>query len=143
MLQKAYVYINIFLVLWYRFVFCRFGHAFYIDPIYQLDLLPLKHVPQNPRISRGLQAMNSLDLYAPLLDFTCHYPSDSVCVYIGISIPQIVENPTLQQNCGHTYEIGVCFNIFDNFLCEGFFFFSRNPPSKKCSRKKFKKKKSK
>jgi hypothetical protein len=35
--------------------------------------------------SRGLQAMPELlDLYATLLDFTCHYTSDSVCVYIFI-----------------------------------------------------------
>ena len=83
MLQKAYVYINIFLVLWYRFIFCRFGRAFYVDPMYQLDLLPLNCIPQNPRISRGLQAMPELlDLYATLLDFTCHYTSDSVYIFI-------------------------------------------------------------
>ena len=82
MLQKAYVYINIFLILWYRFIFCRFGHAFYVDPIHQLDLLPLNHIPRNPRISRGLQATPN-SWTCMLLYWTSPTTTQvTVCVYI-------------------------------------------------------------
>lgn len=69
-----------------------------------------------------------LDLYATLLDFTCQYTSDSVCAYTFLLalLPQIVENPTLHQNCGHTYEIGACFIISGHFLLQEGFFFQEN-----------------
>jgi hypothetical protein len=84
MLLNTYVYIF--------FLYCGIG-SFSVSLAMQFMLILyiswtcylLNRIPQNPRISRGLQALPELlDLYATLLDFTCHYTSDSVCVYIFI-----------------------------------------------------------
>jgi len=116
--------------------------------MYQLDLLPLKHIPQNPRISRSFQAMPELlDLYATLLEFTCHYTSDSVCVYIFILallyLRLLKILPYIRTVDIHMKLVHVSLFLIISFYMKDFFPPPGKPPSKKCSRKKRKKKKSK
>lgn len=76
-LQKAYALIIFFLLLWCRFTFCRFGHAFFVYPVFsvygmhkkQFEIDWCSTAEWHTRSNANDTRLNSLTPPCPINDF--------------------------------------------------------------------------